>query len=96
MNEEYIRKDNNEIDKLIKVMNLHHRAIFGDVDLNEKGMKEKVDTMYNILVTSSNVSGIFARIGGFSKTVLIIVGLIGLIKGWWIGLISATLTALNK
>lgn len=69
------------------------RVIFGDKDLKELGMKDKVDAMYDILIQIKGVSGFFGGIGGWLKWLIIIAGVIGIIKGWWV---AAVTSVLNK
>lgn len=69
------------------LLQLHHRAIFGDVELGEQGMKAKVDEMHDILKNFKGANRILSG-GLFSfKTLVIIVGIFGIIKGWWISLV---------
>lgn len=75
---------------------VYERVLFGDKQLGEIGMKDKVDEMHDILIASRNVTGFFGKIGGFGKWVFVIVGLVGLLKGWWFALFIATSNILNK
>lgn len=71
-----------------------NRVIFGD-DVNEKGMKDKVDEMHDILVSARNVGGFFSGFGGTLKWLLIIGAVIGLLKGWWGGIIHYLITTVR-
>lgn len=70
------------------LLNLHHRAIFGDKELGEPGMKDKVDEMHAILMSFKGANKVLS--GGLLsfKTIMIIVGIIGIIKGWWVQLVQ--------
>lgn len=58
------------------------RAVFGDKDLNEMGMKEKVDEMHRMLVQAKGVTGFFTGLRGGLMLLLAVVAVIGWIKGW--------------
>ena len=64
------------------------RVIFGDKESGELGMKEKVDDMHKILIASQNVGGFFGKIGVGLKWLLVIAAVVGIIRGWWIGLLT--------
>lgn len=58
------------------------RAIFGDKEAGEIGMKQKVDIMYDILVQGR---GILGFLGGIRWVVLFAISigaLVAYIKGW--------------
>lgn len=61
-------------------------VLFGDE--NNLGMVKENKEMYEILTSARNVGGFFNSVGNFSKWVFVIVALIGLLKGWWIGLLT--------
>jgi len=71
-----------------------NRVIFGD-DINEKGMKAKVDDMHDILISMRNVGGFFNGIGGTLKWLLVVGAIIGLLKGWWAGFLTTVITAIR-
>ena len=74
-----------------KLLELHHRAIFGDETLGEPGMKKKVDEMHKILTDVRGTGNILGGSLTSLKTLIIIVGIIGIFKGWWISAISAVI-----
>jgi len=69
------------------LLKLHHRAIFGDIELGEPGMKDKVDEMHSILMSFKGANRFLS--GGLLsfKTIMILVGIVGIIKGWWVALV---------
>lgn len=69
------------------------RVIFGDNVTGEMGMKEKVDEMHQILTNVKGANRIFGGTANYIKGLIIIVGMIGIIKGWWI---SAIMTVINN
>ncbi len=88
--EKLIKEHINEEGKLI---DLHHRAIFGDAQLGEKGMKEKIDEVHGILTNIKGTGKVFGGTLNTIKTLMVIVAIIGVFKGWWIALVHL---ALNK
>ena len=80
-----------KIDSTIAHKNEHElmmRVIFGDKELGEIGMKNKVDDMHDILVSIKNVSIFFSGVGSILKWLIIIAAVIGIIKGWWAGVVG--------
>lgn len=67
-----------------------NRVLFGDE--NNMGMVAENKEMYKILTSARNVGGFFGGVGDIGKWVFIIVGIIGLFKGWWIGLLTYLVT----
>ena len=65
------------------------RVIFGDKELGELGMKEKIDEVHSILTQIKGVSGFFTGVGTWLKWFLVIAGVIGIIKGWWVAAIAS-------
>lgn len=71
-----------------KLIDLHHRAIFGDKDLGEKGMKDKIDEVHGILTNIKGTGKVFGGTLNMVKTLMLIVAIVGVIKGWWITLVN--------
>lgn len=71
-----------------------NRVLFGD-DVNEKGMKDKVDEMHSILMQVQNVGGFFSGIKGVLGWLLILGAFIALIKGWFGGAVLAVINNLK-
>ena len=59
------------------LLKLHHRAIFGDDELNESGMKDKVDEIHKMIV---QVNGV----GSFLKWIIVFGAALGAVKLWLI------------
>ena len=64
------------------------RVLFGDEDMDEKGMKAKVDEMHGLLIQAKTVGGFFGSVGGVSRWALTIVGVVALFKIWGAALIA--------
>lgn len=64
------------------------RVIFGDDELGEMGMKEKVDEIYDILTSAKNLIKVLDTFSLVLKWVAGIVIIFGLFKGWFAGLIA--------
>lgn len=83
--------DHLDIDK--EKFDLLNRVIFGDKDTGDMGMMRKLDEIYNIIkdanIEKNGVSKLFNSIKGGLIYLTIIAGVVGLIKGWWIGLLAA-------
>jgi len=58
-------------------------VMFGNKELNELGMKDKVDAMYKILTNVESVSNVFGTVLGWLKWLLIIAAITGVVKAWW-------------
>ena len=73
--------------------NLLMRVIFGDKDTGDMGMMRKLDEIYTIIKDAdkekSGVNKLLISIKGGLIYLTIIAGVIGLIKGWWIGFLAA-------
>ena len=78
--EEHIRFDEEFQDKI-------NHVIFG-LDPNEKGMKDKVDEMHDILIQARNVGGFFTGIKGVMGWLIVLGALVALFKGWVTALIA--------
>ena len=77
--------------KLKERSDLHHRVIFGDEDMKQKGIMGKVDDMHEILMQAKSVSKFFGGIGGTLKWVLIIAAVITVFKAWGASIIAMIL-----
>lgn len=71
-----------------------NRVLFGD-DINEKGMKDKVDEMHSILMSARGVGGFFNGIKGILGWLLLVGAIVALIKGWFFSIFAYFLSA-NK
>jgi len=69
------------------------RVIFGDKLTGEMGMKEKVDEMHDILTNVRGANRVFGGTVNYIKMIMIVVGIVGIIKGWWT---SAIMAVINK
>lgn len=76
------------IKKTDEMLVLHHKALFGDNDLKQQGIKDKVDAMYDILVQVNHIKGFFSVFGSFLRILIFIGVVIGVMKGWFFGLIQ--------
>lgn len=77
-----------EIKTMKEMLETHERALFGDEKLGELGLIRMNKEMYDILIASKNVTGMFGKVGAIGKWVFVIVGILGILKGWWIGLLT--------
>jgi hypothetical protein len=68
------------------------RVIMGDQETGEVGMKEKVDGIYDILVQVKGVGNFFGGIGTGLKWLLVIAAVVGVVKGWWVGILGYLFT----
>lgn len=82
MPDEIIKKRESEHDTLMRV-------IFGDEATGDVGMKKKVDEIHTLLTQAKNVGGFFNGVGSTLKWLLVIGAVIGLIKGWWVGVVAS-------
>jgi predicted Zn-dependent protease with MMP-like domain len=73
--EDHIETDKEFQDKI-------NRVIYGE-DINDKGMKHKVDDIHNILTSVRSVRGFFEGVGTSLRWFLVIGAVISLITGWW-------------
>jgi len=64
------------------------KVIFGDQETGLIGMKDKVDEIHDILISIKSVSKFFGGIGTTLKWLLVIAGVVGVIKGWWAGILG--------
>lgn len=58
------------------------RVIFGDKTIGDKGMKDKVDEMHDILTSAKNLIKFLDRFGALLKWIAGIGLVIAIIKGW--------------
>lgn len=72
---------NNIVNMALDVTTLK-TVVFGNKELGEKGMKEKVDEMHEILIQARGIGGFFSGIKGFLGIFIIIATAIIIIKGW--------------
>lgn len=61
-----------------------NRVLFGD-DVNEKGMKDKVDEMHRILVSAQNLGGFFTGLKSIFGWLIALGAVIAIFKGWAVG-----------
>lgn len=84
-------EEHQDVDK--ENFDLLMRVIFGDKNTGDMGMMRKLDEIYNIIkdanIEKNGVSKLFNSIKGGLIYLTIIAGVVGLIKGWWIGLLAA-------
>jgi len=57
-------------------------VIFGNKQTGEKGMKEKLDTIYEILVQARGVGNFFGGIKGILGLLIVMGAAVTIIKGW--------------
>lgn len=76
------------IDKEDNLMKLHHRVLFGDQELDEMGLIKQNKEIYDILTSVKNVNKFIGGFGATLKWLLIIGAVIGLIKGWFAGIVA--------
>ena len=71
-----------------------NRVIFGD-DPNDKGMKQKVDEMHDILISARNIGGFFTSVKGVFGWLLILGAFVALIKGWFVGAVLSIFNSIR-
>ncbi len=57
-------------------------VLFGNKEIGEMGMKDKVDKMYELLIQSRGVLGFFTGIRGPIMGAIALATFIGWLKGW--------------
>ncbi len=79
MFEDHLLEDKKFQDKI-------NRVLFGE-DVNDKGMKDKVDEMHAILISAKNVTGFFGSLKNIFAWILVLGALIALFRGAFSSLI---------
>jgi|CXWL01.1.fsa_nt_gi hypothetical protein len=83
----HLKKDEEFQEAQLNFNDKVERVLFGD-DINELGMKAKVDEMHELLTQAKNVGGFFGSIGGFGRWIFTIIALISMFKLWGISILS--------
>lgn len=84
---ELTRAFNDHIDEDRKFQTKMERVLFGESDTQEMGMKEKVDTMYDILTGYKSVKGFFGGTRSVFTFLIVLGAVVALFKGWLGGLV---------
>ena len=77
----HIDDEANNIVKMALDVTTLKTVVFGNKELGEKGMKEKVDEMHEILIQARGIGGFFSGIKGFLGIFIVIAAAIAIIKG---------------
>lgn len=71
-----------DLAEIAKFQSTINYVLFGNKELKEPGMKEKVDEIHALLVQARNVGGFFTGIKALAGWLLVIGALVALFKGW--------------
>lgn len=94
--EQHEKTDRDNFYQINKKLDDMWRVVFGNEDTKEKGMKDQVTEMYELLISRRKVIGFFSSVGVGMRTILFLIGFIVAMKTLGISIISWFIDILNK